>query len=127
MSESQVPAPTPRRRKPPCPGAGQRARKVLGRHRDTWRGTCPVCRWLGGLTYEGEIRPHGDWRYEGDVFRVGLWVRLERNIQGELAEHRFGEDGYDIWGYDRDGRYDGVYDHAPFQCSPFPTEHSVQN
>lgn len=45
-------------------------------------------------------------------------VRTERTNTGEMCEHRF-YDGFDIWGYDTDGKYDGRRDRAPFQRSPF--------
>lgn len=62
---------------------------------------------------------------EGEMLRGGLRVRVERNTDGALQEHSFDEAGYDIWGYDRDGRYEGLHDRAPFQRSPFPTEHTA--
>jgi hypothetical protein len=35
-------------------------------------------------------------------------------------EHFFDEQGFDLWGYNRQGHYDTRHDRAPFQNSPFP-------
>lgn len=40
-----------------------------------------------------------------------------------VSEHVFCDAGFDVWGYDRDGKYDSTYDRAPFQNSPYPNEH----
>lgn len=49
---------------------------------------------------------------------------LEYTLSGELQEHVFGPEGYDVWGYDADGNYNPTWDRAPFQRSPFATEHT---
>lgn len=48
---------------------------------------------------------------------------IEVTRAGRLEVHLFGADSYDLWGYDAAGKYSGPHDRAPFQCSPFHTEH----
>jgi len=41
-----------------------------------------------------------------------------------MGEHVFCDAGFDLWGYDRNGKYDPTFDRAPFQTSPYPNEHN---
>lgn len=38
-----------------------------------------------------------------------------------MTTHEFDSNGYDLWGYDRNGHYNSTFDRAPFQASPHPT------
>ena len=51
--------------------------------------------------------------------------RIETNLGGQLRVHEFGDDGYDLWGYDHNGHYSGPHDHVPFRRSPFHTADDV--
>lgn len=62
-----------------------------------------------------ETSPDLEW-----VDRNGLACRAEMTCAGAAAIHQFDEHGFDVWGYDRDGRYSPAYDRAPLQASPFP-------
>lgn len=46
-------------------------------------------------------------------------VVQEKTVDGLVEEHYFGDDGFDVWGYNIRGEYEGTYDRAPFQNSPF--------
>ena len=62
-----------------------------------------------------ETGPDLEW-----VDRNGLACRAEMTCAGAAAIHQFDGRGFDVWGYDRDGRYAPAYDRAPLQASPFP-------
>ncbi|SLF57494.1 Uncharacterised protein [Mycobacteroides abscessus subsp. abscessus] len=51
-------------------------------------------------------------------------ARIETRLDGCPGEHYFDDEGYDVWGYDQMGSYCRTYDRAPFQASPFRTEHT---
>lgn len=40
-------------------------------------------------------------------------------------EHHYCPDGYDLWGYHRDGHYDASMDRAPHHATPFAPEHEL--
>lgn len=66
-------------------------------------------------TRDRPITAHERWVESQPPPRVS---RIETTNQGETQEHHF-YDGYDMWGYALDGTYNGAYDRAPFQRSPF--------
>lgn len=53
-----------------------------------------------------KVDPHGD----------GVWQTAPNYDE---ADHFFDEDGYDVWGYHRNGRYNRTYDRKPCDASPY--------